>query len=107
MSITVIGFVIHYRSIRQEPIPLILIVCRVGERPAFYFEVDGKSAGQIVESPEDEWSVYSHSVKVTNVQLSEGRHVLRWCTTGSMNLDKFVFTRTGEYTGDKSRRFSI
>lgn len=72
-----------------------------GGKTSFYFEVDGKSAGQIVESPEDEWSVYSHSVKVTNVQLSEGRHVLRWCTTGSMNLDKFVFTRTGEYTGDK------
>lgn len=72
-----------------------------GGKTSFYFEVDGKSAGQIVESPEDEWSVYSHSVKVTNVQLSEGRHVLRWCTTGNMNLDKFVFTRTGEYTGDK------
>lgn len=72
-----------------------------GGKTSFYFEVDGKSAGQIVESPEDEWSVYSHSVKVTNVQLSEGRHVLKWCTTGSMNLDKFVFTRTGEYTGDK------
>lgn len=72
-----------------------------GGKTSFYFEVDGKSAGQIVESPEDEWTVYSHSVKVTNVQLSEGRHVLRWCTTGSMNLDKFVFTRTGEYTGDK------
>ena len=72
-----------------------------GGKTSFYFEVDGKSAGQIVESPEDEWSVYSHSVKVTNVQLSEGRHVLRWCTTGSMNLDKFVFTRTGVYTGDK------
>ena len=72
-----------------------------GGKTSFYFEVDGKSAGQIVESPEDEWSVYSHSVKVNNVQLSEGRHVLRWCTTGSMNLDKFVFTRTGEYTGDK------
>lgn len=72
-----------------------------GGKTSFYFEVDGKSAGQIVESPEDEWSVYLHSVKVTNVQLSEGRHVLRWCTTGSMNLDKFVFTRTGEYTGDK------
>ena len=38
---------------------------------------------------------------MTNVQLSEGKHVLRWYTTGSINLDKFVFTRTGEYTGDK------
>ena len=36
-----------------------------GGKTSFYFEVDGKSAGQIVESPEDEWSVYSHSVKVT------------------------------------------
>ena len=72
-----------------------------GGKTSFYFEVDGKSAGQIVDSPEDEWSVFSHSVKVTNVQLSEGKHVLRWYTTGSINLDKFVFTRTGEYTGDK------
>lgn len=72
-----------------------------GGKTSFYFEVDGKSAGQIVDSPEDEWSVFSHSVKVTNVQLSEGKHVLRWFTTGSINLDKFVFARTGEYTGDK------
>lgn len=72
-----------------------------GGKTSFYFEVDGKSAGQIVDSPEDDWSVFSHSVKVTNVQLSEGKHVLRWYTTGSINLDKFVFTRTGEYTGDK------
>lgn len=72
-----------------------------GGKTNFYFEVDGKSAGQIVDSPEDDWDVFSHSVKVTNVQLSEGKHVLRWYTTGSINLDKFVFTRTGEYTGDK------
>ena len=72
-----------------------------GGKTSFYFEVDGKSAGQIVDSPEDEWSVFSRSVKVTNVQLSEGKHVLRWFTTGSINLDKFVFARTGEYTGDK------
>lgn len=72
-----------------------------GGKTSFYFEVDGKSAGQIVDSPEDDWDVFSHSVKVTNVQLSEGKHVLRWYTTGSINLDKFVFTRTGEYTGDK------
>lgn len=72
-----------------------------GGKTSFYFEVDGKSAGQIVDSPEDEWSVFSRSVKVTNVQLSEGKHVLRWFTTGSINLDKFIFTRTGEYTGDK------
>lgn len=72
-----------------------------GGKTSFYFEVDGKSAGQIVDSPEDDWSVFSHSVKVTNVQLSEGKHVLMWYTTGSINLDKFVFTRTGEYTGDK------
>ena len=72
-----------------------------GGKTSFYFEVDGKSAGKIVDSPEDEWSVFSHSVKGTNVQLSEGKHVLRWFTTGSINLDKFIFTRTGEYTGDK------
>lgn len=72
-----------------------------GGKTSFYFEVDGKSAGQIVDSPEDDWSVFSHSVKVTNIQLSEGKHVLRWYTTGSINLDKFVFTRTGEYTGDQ------
>lgn len=72
-----------------------------GGKTSFYFEVDGKSAGQIVDSPEDDWDVFSHSVKVTNVQLSEGKHVLRWYTTGSINLDKFIFTRTGEYTGDK------
>lgn len=69
-------------------------------KTSFYFEVDGKSAGQIVDSPEGDWSDFSRTVKVTNVQLSEGKHVLRWYTTGSVNLDKFVLTRTGEYTGN-------
>jgi len=67
----------------------------------FHFEVDGNPVGQIVSSPQDAWNVYSHSVKVTEVQLGKGKHILKWCTTGSLNLDKFVFTRTGEYRGDK------
>lgn len=69
--------------------------------------MDGKSAGQIVDSPEGDWSDFSRTVKVTNVQLSEGKHVLRWYTTGSVNLDKFVLTRTGEYTGKYGRCFFV
>lgn len=68
---------------------------------SFYFEIDGRAAGQIVEAPEDDWNVFTHSVKVTDVQLSEGKHVLKWFTTGGINLDKFVITRTGEYTGEQ------
>lgn len=68
---------------------------------SFYFEIDGRAAGQIVAAPEDDWNVFTHSVKVTDVQLSEGKHVLKWFTTGGINLDKFVITRTGEYTGEQ------
>lgn len=88
-------------QVTQEGAYSIDTYCVAGSgKTSFYFEVDGKSAGQIVDSPEGDWSDFSRTVKVTNVQLSEGKHVLRWYTTGSVNLDKFVLTRTGEYTGN-------
>lgn len=88
-------------QVTQEGAYSIDTYCVAGSgKNSFYFEVDGKSAGQIVDSPEGDWSDFSRTVKVTNVQLSEGKHVLRWYTTGSVNLDKFVLTRTGEYTGN-------
>lgn len=88
-------------QVTQEGAYSIDTYCVAGSgKTSFYFEVDGKSAGQIVDSPEGDWSDFSRTVKVTNVQLSEGKHALRWYTTGSVNLDKFVLTRTGEYTGN-------
>ena len=88
-------------QVTQEGAYSIDTYCVAGSgKTSFYFEVDGKSAGQIVDSPEGDWSDFSRTVKVTNVQLSEGKHVLRWYTTGSVNLDKFVLTRTGDYTGN-------
>ena len=68
-------------------------------RVNFYFTVDGKSAGQIVDAPEGDWGDYTQSVTVTDVQLSEGKHILTWNAGNSMNIDRFKLTRTGEYTG--------
>lgn len=67
---------------------------------SFHFEVDGKIVSRATEAPYGDWSDFSGAATVEGVQLSEGKHVLKWYTYGGMNVDKFVFTRTGEWTGE-------
>jgi hypothetical protein len=65
----------------------------------FHLEIDGKPVSRVVNAPNGDWSNYSRATTVENVQLTVGTHVFTWYTYGGMNVDKFVFTRTGEYTG--------
>lgn len=62
----------------------------------FHFEVDGVGVCRALEAPEGNWNDLSHSVAVNNIALTKGIHVLTWYTYGGMNVDKFVFKRTGK-----------
>lgn len=66
-----------------------------------FFEIDGKAAGKIISTPGLGWDNYTTVVN-TGIMLTEGKHVLRWVPSNSMNMDYYVWHRTGEYvdTGD-------
>lgn len=61
-----------------------------------FFEIDGKAAGEIVSAPGHGWDTYSIVVN-PGIMLSEGKHVLRWVPSNSMNIDYYVWHRTGDY----------
>lgn len=65
----------------------------------FYYEVDGKSAGQILNTPGHGWDTYS-SVENPGLHLSKGKHIIRWVPSNSMNVDWFTLERTGDYNPD-------
>lgn len=61
-----------------------------------YFEIDGKAAGSIISAPGKGWDNYSTVVN-TGIMLSAGKHILRWVPSNSMNMDYYVWHRTGDY----------
>lgn len=61
-----------------------------------FFEIDGKAAGEIVSAPGHGWDTYSIVVN-PGIMLSQGKHVLRWVPSNSMNIDYYVWHRTGDY----------
>lgn len=61
-----------------------------------FFEIDGKAAGEIVSAPGHGWDTYSMVVN-PGIMLSQGKHVLRWVPSNSMNIDYYVWHRTGDY----------
>lgn len=74
----------------------LVIHCSSDNVKEFYYEVDGKAAGSILYTPGQGWDNYSD---VTNhgIQLSEGRHILRWIPSNSMNVDYFTLEHVGNY----------
>lgn len=63
---------------------------------SFYFEVDGYGACKPAVIPKGNgWEDFQKST-ATDVQLSKGKHILRYRTTAAGNVDRFEFTRTGE-----------
>jgi len=64
---------------------------------AFHLEIDGVDISGRVSAPNTNgsWSNWK-AARVPNVQLRAGVHVLTWHSYGSMNLDKFIFTKAGE-----------
>lgn len=67
-----------------------------GSEGSFTFEVDGRGATASVSMPLGGWEDFSHYVTAEGIQLSAGKHVIRYCATSPGNVDRFVFRRTGE-----------
>lgn len=67
-----------------------------GSEGSFYFEVDGRGASRSIAIPQDGWTDFTKKTTVTNIQLTKGKHVLKYVGSTAGNLDKFVFTRTGD-----------
>jgi|GEM_PF-236949 len=66
----------------------------------FHLEIDDVPVCRVVSTPNGDWNDFSKATLIENVQITEGTHILTWYTYGGMNIDKFVFTRTGEWTGE-------
>lgn len=67
-----------------------------GSQGNFSFEVDGRGATAAISMPMGGWSDFTKYTTAENVQLSMGRHVLKYCGNTPGNVDRFVFRRTGE-----------
>ncbi len=67
-----------------------------GSPGTFHFEVDGRGASRPADMPLGGWEDFSHKATTTGVQLTKGKHILKYCANSPGNVDKMVFTRTGE-----------
>ena len=67
-----------------------------GSEGSFYFEVDGRDASRSIAIPQGGWTDFTKKATATNIQLTKGKHVLKYVGSTPGNLDKFVFTRTGD-----------
>ena len=67
-----------------------------GSEGSFSFEVDGRGATVSVPMPLGNWSDFTKMATAENVQLSKGRHVLKYCGNSPGNVDRFVIRRTGD-----------
>ncbi|MDE5750481.1 MAG: family 43 glycosylhydrolase, partial [Duncaniella sp.] len=63
-----------------------------------HFEVDGNAAGSVISLQGLGWDNY-FNVSGSGYQFSEGKHVLKWVPSESMNIDYFIIERVGEYDG--------
>lgn len=66
-----------------------------GSGGSFYFEVDGRGATRSIEMPQGGWTDFSKKATSGTIQLSKGKHILKYCANTPGNVDKFVLTRTG------------
>lgn len=67
-----------------------------GSKGSFYFEVDGRGASRSIAMPQGGWTDFTKKATATDIQLSKGKHVLKYYGSTPGNVDKFVFTRTGD-----------
>lgn len=74
------------------------VICASGGyNGSFDLRVDGVVSCRTKIVPNTGWKEYT-TVTVEGVRLKKGRHVVQWYTNGGMNVDKFVFRRTGKLT---------
>ena len=68
-----------------------------GSSGTFYFEVDGRGATKAIAMPQGGWSDFQNKVTASDkLQLSKGKHVLKYYANTPGNVDRFVLTRAGE-----------
>ena len=67
-----------------------------GSEGSFYFEVDGRGASRGIAMPLGGWTDFSHKATAEDIQLTKGKHVLKYFGSTPGNIDKFVFRRTGK-----------
>ncbi len=67
-----------------------------GSEGNFYFEVDGRGATRSIAMPQGGWMDFGHKATARDVQLTKGKHVLKYYGSTPGNVDRFVFTRTGD-----------
>ncbi|SDH47261.1 family 43 glycosylhydrolase [Bacteroides ovatus] len=92
-------------QVTQDGIYTIETFCVSGSgNGRFYYELDGKPACKLQHAPDDNWDRVDRSVKTEGVRMKAGKHILKWYTYGGMNIDKFVFTRTGDLVGGNAEQ---
>ena len=87
-------------NVTQEGSYEVDVVCSSGaDNGSFTLYVDEEEACRIQRVPNEGWDKYS-PLTVKNVQLRGGRRIFKWLTGGGMDVDKFVFRRTGDLAAD-------
>lgn len=66
-----------------------------GSEGDFYFEIDGRGATRAIAMPQGGWTDFTQKAVALDLQLSQGRHVLKYYGSTPGNVDRFVLTRTG------------
>lgn len=63
----------------------------------FSFELDGVGATETIPMPQGGWEDFSKSVvSRNNINLTKGKHIIRYCASSPGNVDKFEFTKVGD-----------
>jgi beta-xylosidase len=76
------------------------VVCSAGsDNGSFVLYLNDKVACRLQKVPNKGWDIYQ-TLTVNSLHLTAGTHVFEWYTYGGMNVDKFIFTRTGDISGD-------
>ena len=70
-----------------------------GSEGHFYFEVDGRVASRDISMPLGNWTDFSQKATASDIQLTEGIHILKYFGSTPGNVDYFELKRTGEYVG--------
>lgn len=80
-----------------------------GSSGTFYFEVDGRGASRSMQMPQGGWEDFSQKVTAAGIQLTAGKHILKYYANDPGNVDRFVFTRTGdlEHAGSDNSGYPI
>ena len=84
-------------NVTEEGTYRITTICSSGvDNGRFDLRMDGSPVCRLRKVPNNGWDNYG-PVVVEGIPLKAGEHVFQWYTYGGMNVDKFIFERTGDY----------